>query len=71
MFPSHIDRNSDRNESALYWSAVNLIVCEGLSIAKAAERLGIGSDRLRNILQRRQCLRPQNATRFAKSLRLS
>jgi hypothetical protein len=45
-------------EAALYWSAVSLIVCEGLSIEKAAERLEIDSERLRGILQRRQTLRP-------------
>lgn len=47
-----------RTEAAIYWSAVSLIVCEGLSIVKAAERLGVEGERLRNILQRRQTLRP-------------
>jgi DNA-directed RNA polymerase specialized sigma24 family protein len=41
-------------ESALYWSAVSLIVCEGLSVGAAAQRLGIEKDRLRNILRRRR-----------------
>ena len=41
-------------ESALYWSAVSLIVCEGLSVGAAARRLGIESGRLRNILRRRR-----------------
>ena len=41
-------------ESALYWSAVSLIVCEGLSVGAAAERLGIENDRLRNILRERR-----------------
>ena len=41
-------------ESALYWSAVSLIVCEGLSVGAAAQRLGIESGRLRNILRRRR-----------------
>ena len=41
-------------EAAIYWSAVGLIVCEGLSIGAAAERLGIESARLRNILRRRR-----------------
>jgi predicted HTH domain antitoxin len=40
-------------ESALYWSAVSLIVCEGLSVGEAAQRLGIENGRLRNILRRR------------------
>lgn len=41
-------------ESALYWSAVGLIVCEGLSVGAAADRLGIENSRLRNILRRRR-----------------
>jgi hypothetical protein len=41
-------------ESAIYWSAVGLIVCEGLSIGAAAERLGIENGRLRNILRGRR-----------------
>ena len=40
-----------RAESAIYWSAVSLIVCEGLSVGAAAERLGIENVRLRNILR--------------------
>lgn len=47
----------DRNEAAIYWSAVSLIVCEGLPIDKAAERLGVEEDFLRDILHRRQTLR--------------
>ena len=47
-----------RSEAAIYWTAVSLIVCEGLSIDKAAERLGVEGDRLRLILHRRQTLRP-------------
>lgn len=43
-----------RTEAALYWSAVSLIICEGLSVGAAAERLGIESGRLRNILRRRR-----------------
>jgi hypothetical protein len=50
--------NDTRNESALYWTAVSLIVCEGLSIDKAAERLGVETEELRTILHRRQTLRP-------------
>jgi hypothetical protein len=50
--------NDIRNEAALYWTAVSLIVCEGLSIDKAAERLGVDTDELRTILHRRQTLRP-------------
>ena len=43
-----------RTDSAIYWSAVSLIVCEGLSVGAAAERLGIENVRLRNILRRRR-----------------
>jgi predicted HTH domain antitoxin len=43
-----------RTESAIYWSAVSLIVCEGLSVGAAAERLGIENVRLRNILRQRR-----------------
>lgn len=46
-----------RNEAAIYWSAVSLIVCEGLPIDKAAERLGVDAELLRDILNRRQTLR--------------
>ncbi len=41
-------------ESALYWAAVSLIICEGLSVGAAAQRLGIENGRLRNILRRRR-----------------
>ena len=47
----------DRTEAAIYWSAVSLIVCEGLPIDKAAEQLGVGGAELREILNRRQTLR--------------
>jgi len=50
-------QEGDRNEAAIYWSAVSLIVCEGLPIDKAAERLGVEGDLLRDILHRRQTLR--------------
>lgn len=47
-----------RTEAALYWTAVSLIVCEGLSIETAAARLGVDGEDLTNILHRRQSLRP-------------
>ncbi|HLS80940.1 MAG TPA: hypothetical protein VK025_06005 [Steroidobacter sp.] len=50
MHPNHVNRT----ESAIYWGAVGLIVCEGLSIGKAAERLGVDDDELRAIVHRRQ-----------------
>jgi DNA-directed RNA polymerase specialized sigma24 family protein len=43
-----------RTEAAIYWSAVSLIICEGLSVGATAERLGIENGRLRNILRRRR-----------------
>jgi hypothetical protein len=51
-------QHDTRTESALYWAAVSLIVCEGLSIEKAADRLGVDGEELTHILHRRQSLRP-------------
>ena len=50
-------QHDTRTEAALYWTAVSLIVCEGLSIEKAAERLGVDAEDLTDILHRRQSLR--------------
>lgn len=47
-----------RSESALYWTAVSLIVCEGMPVDKAAERLGVGGEQLRDLLERRQAQCP-------------
>jgi predicted HTH domain antitoxin len=44
----------DHREAAIYWSAVSLLVCEGISIDRAARRLGVTPDRLRDIVKRRQ-----------------
>jgi hypothetical protein len=44
-------------EAAIYWAAVSLIVCEELSIEKAAQRLNVNTETLREILQQRQTLR--------------
>ena len=56
---SNMQRQHDtRTEAALYWAAVSLIVCEGLSIEKAADRLGVDGEELTHILHRRQSLRP-------------
>jgi len=65
-------RSDIRAEAAIYWTAVSLIVCEGLSIDKAAERLGVEDDKLRLILHRRQTLRPDtnDARPKAKLIRL-
>lgn len=51
------EKNDARTEAAIYWSAVSLIVCEGLPIDKAAEHLGVAGNELRQILHRRQTLR--------------
>lgn len=50
-------QHDSRTEAALYWAAVSLIVCEGLSIEKAADRLGVDGEELTHILHRRQSLR--------------
>jgi len=50
-------QHDTRTEAALYWTAVSLIVCEGLSIEKAADRLSVDSVDLTGILHRRQSLR--------------
>lgn len=52
-------QHDTRTEAALYWAAVSLIVCEGLSIEKAADRLGVDGEQLTSILHRRQSLRPE------------
>jgi hypothetical protein len=54
----HQHQHDTRTEAALYWASVSLIVCEGLSIEKAAERLGVEGEELTDILHRRQSLRP-------------
>jgi DNA-directed RNA polymerase specialized sigma24 family protein len=54
-----------RTEAALYWSAVSLIVCEGLSIDKAAERLGVPQDDVRDVLHHRQALSHYNPSRYS------
>jgi hypothetical protein len=62
--PEHrrVAKQSNRMESALYWAAVSLIVCEGLPIDKAAEQLGLARAQLREILHRRQMHRlPEEA----------
>ena len=60
---THMHKHDHRLEAALYWSAVSLIVCEGLPIDKAAEQLGVAGPELREILHRRQTLRPYDDQR--------
>jgi predicted HTH domain antitoxin len=51
-------QHDSHTEAALYWAAVSLIVCDGLSIEKAADRLGVEAEELTHILHRRQSPRP-------------
>ena len=50
-------RHYERTKRALYWTAVSLIVCEGLPLTQAAQRMGIQDDQLRDILHRRRTVR--------------
>lgn len=52
----------DRSEAALYWTAVSLIVCEGLPLKDAAERLQIDEQRLRSILEKREAICSQDSS---------
>lgn len=51
---SAVPDTNERTESALYWSAVSLIVCEGLPLEKAADRLGVDSAFLCSVVCRRR-----------------
>jgi hypothetical protein len=55
-------QDNKRTEAALYWSAVSLIVCEGLPLDEAAERLGVDSQVLRELLSRRQIEAPDSSS---------
>ena len=50
-------RHYERSKRALYWTAVSLIVCEGLPLEQAARRMGINDDELKDILHRRRTVR--------------
>ena len=50
-------RHYERTKRALYWTAVSLMVCEGLPLEQAAQRMGIDDERLRDILHRRRTVR--------------
>jgi hypothetical protein len=52
-------------EAAIYWAAVGLIVCDGLSMQQAAERLGVDREHLHEILVRRQAARPYVPSTYA------
>jgi len=51
---AHMPSQDDHQEAALYWSAVSLIVCEGMPVKKAAKKLGVNVAELRELLKRRQ-----------------
>lgn len=50
-------RHYERSKRALYWTAISLIVCEGLPPAVAARRMGVDADQLQDILHRRRTVR--------------
>ena len=50
-------RHYERSKRALYWTAVSLIVCEGLPLEVAAQRMGVDGEQLSDILQRRRTVR--------------
>ena len=50
-------RHYERTKRALYWTAVSLIVCEGLPLEQAARRMGVNDDELKDILHRRRTVR--------------
>lgn len=47
-------RHYERSKRALYWTAISLIVCEGLPLEQAARRMGVDDEMLRDILHRRR-----------------
>ena len=51
---------ADPSEAALYWTAVSLIICEGLPLKDAAERLHIEEQRLRSIMEKREAVCSQD-----------
>ena len=54
-------RHYERTKRALYWTAVSLIVCEGLPFEQAARRMGVDDQQLKDILHRRRTLRLDSA----------
>jgi hypothetical protein len=47
-------RQYERTQQALYWTAISLIVCEGLPLEQAARRMGVRQEELNDILHRRR-----------------
>jgi hypothetical protein len=58
-----INKPDTHTEAALYWSAVSLMVCEGLPMEEAANQLGVEDEDLRLILQRRATYSPFHGLR--------
>jgi hypothetical protein len=50
-------RHYERSKRAVSWTAVSLIVCEGLPLELAARRMGVDDDQLKDILHRRRTVR--------------
>ena len=50
-------RHHERTKRALYWTAISLIVCEGLPHHEAARRMGVDEAQLRDILSRKRTIR--------------
>jgi hypothetical protein len=50
-------RHYERTKRALYWTAISLIVCEGLPLEQAARRMGVDHEQLKDILHRRRTVR--------------
>jgi hypothetical protein len=55
------DKADTHREAALYWSAVSLMVCEGLAIEQAARRLDVEREYLQTLLERRDTHLPSDA----------
>jgi hypothetical protein len=57
--------SDNRTESAIYWAAVGLIVCDRLSIEQAANYLRLESNYLREVLLRRHGATPYVPSTYA------
>lgn len=64
-----IPKTDTHKEAALYWSAVSLMVCEGLPVEVAASQLGVADDDLRVILQRRATYSPYESLKAPEAAR--
>jgi hypothetical protein len=57
-----LSQPANRSEAALYWRAVSLIVCEGLPLKDAADRLQVDEQHLRSILEKREAVCSQDSS---------